>query len=137
MENTGDIIHCPECGGNMVLESRPSPIEYKGHTRSVTLKGHWCHNCGECILEGEALAQNEQAYFALRADVDHLPGPKDIAAMRQSLHLSQSKVSEILGSDLAAFEKYESGSRQISLAMAHLLRLLSRDPSRLQELELR
>lgn len=130
-----NVIQCPECGGNMVLESRMDPIEYKGHTKDVLLKGHWCQSCGEGILEGEALAQSERAYFALQAEVDHLPAPEDITAIRESLHLSQQKASELLGDDPVAFEKYESGSRQISQPMAHLLRLLSRVPRRLQELE--
>jgi HTH-type transcriptional regulator/antitoxin MqsA len=50
------------------------------------------------------------------------------------LGLSQRKASELLGGGPRAFQKYESGTQALSVAMSHLLRLLAKDPARLREL---
>ena len=130
-------IRCIECGGTMVLESRMDPIEYKGHVTKVRIKAHWCQDCGEAILEGDALLRSEQAYLALRAKVEGVLAPTEVAEIRESLRLSQRKAGELLGGGPRAFQKYESGAQQVSTPMANLLRLLARDPRRLKELEAR
>lgn len=134
MAKTKDIVHCPECGGAMVLEARPDSVEYKGQTAKVRVKGHWCQACGEAVFEGEALRKRERAFLALRAKVEGVLGPKEVAAIRERLHLSQRKAGELLGGGPRAFQKYESGEQQVSVPMANLLRLLARDPHRLTEL---
>jgi HTH-type transcriptional regulator/antitoxin MqsA len=48
--------------------------------------------------------------------------------------LSQRRAGEILGGGPRVFQKYESGEQQVSAPMANLLRLLARDPHRLDEL---
>lgn len=131
---TKESVHCPECGGAMVFEARPGSVEYKGRTATVRLKGHWCSNCGEGILEGAALKKSERAFLALRAKVEGVLGPKEVAAIRERLHLSQRKAGELLGGGPRAFQKYEAGTQQVSLPMTNLLRLLARDPQRLKEL---
>jgi HTH-type transcriptional regulator / antitoxin MqsA len=57
-----------------------------------------------------------------------------VAAVREKPGLSQRKAGEILGGGPRAFQKYESGSQAVSAPMSNLLRLLAKDPSRLQEL---
>jgi HTH-type transcriptional regulator/antitoxin MqsA len=70
----------------------------------------------------------------LRAEVEGVLGPKEVAAIRERPKLSQRRAGEILGGGPRAFQKYESGEQQVSTPMANLLRLLAKDPHRLDEL---
>ncbi len=134
MAQTEKSVHCPECGGVMVLETRSDTVEYKGHAAQVRVKGHWCSKCTEAVLEGAALMKREAAFLALRAKVEGVLGPKEVAAIRERLKLSQRRAGEVLGGGPRAFQKYESGEQQVSTPMANLLRLLKKDPRRLGEL---
>lgn len=134
MAQTEKSVRCPECGSVTVLETRLDTVEYKGETATVRVKGHWCSKCTEAVLEGAALIKREQAFLALRAKVEGVLGPKDVAAIRARLKLSQRRAGEVLGGGPRAFQKYESGEQQVSVPMANLLRLLEKDPRRLVEL---
>lgn len=118
----------------MALETRSDTVEYKGKTARVRVKGHWCDKCGEAVLEGPALVRRQDAFLALRARVEGVPGPREVAAIREHLKLSQRRAGELLGGGPRAFQKYESGEQQVSVPMANLLRLLKKDPRRLREL---
>lgn len=63
---------CPECGSPMVYQRRENLIEYKGHRRLIETLGFWCSNCGEGIVTGKPLQRSEQAFLALKAEVDEL-----------------------------------------------------------------
>jgi HTH-type transcriptional regulator/antitoxin MqsA len=127
-------IRCPECGGPAVFEARTDTVEYKGRKAPVLIAGHWCKNCGEAVLEGDALAKREQAFLELRAKVEGVLSPRQVAHIRERLKLSQRRAGELLGGGPRAFQKYESGGQQVSVPMANLLRLLERDPRRLAEI---
>jgi HTH-type transcriptional regulator/antitoxin MqsA len=125
---------CPECGGIMRFEKRPNVLTYKGHERTVETLGWWCTQCGEGILSGDALLANEQAFQELKAEVDEVLSPSEVASVRTKLGSSQRKAGELLGGGPRAFQKYEAGTRAVSTPMSNLLRLLANDPSRLGEL---
>lgn len=125
---------CPECGGVMRYEKHDDVLEYKGQKRTIKTLGWWCAECGEAILTGEALVAHEQAFQELKAEVDHVLGPKEVAEVRRTLGLSQRQAGELLGGGPRAFQKYEAGKQAVSVPMSHLLRLLANDPSRLREL---
>jgi HTH-type transcriptional regulator/antitoxin MqsA len=125
---------CPECGAVAVREVRTDTVEYKGHKASVTVSGRWCDRCGEAVFEGDALRKREQAFLELRAKVEGVLSPDRVAAIRERLKLSQRRAGELLGGGPRAFQKYESGTQQVSVPMTNLLRLLERDPRRLGEL---
>lgn len=127
---------CPECAGKMTFRSKMESIEYKGQFAKIRTKAWWCGLCGEGILDAEALKASEQAFLRLKAEVDGLLSPQEIAEVRKRLRLSQRKAGEFLGGGPRAFQKYESGQVMVSAAMSNLLRLLDRDPRRLSELEL-
>jgi HTH-type transcriptional regulator / antitoxin MqsA len=125
---------CPECGGQMRYEKHADEVSYLGHQRKLRTLGWWCSKCGEAIFEGAALQAREKAFLELKAEVDGVLGPAEVAKIRTTLGLSQRKASELLGGGPRAFQKYESGTQALSVAMSHLLRLLAKDPARLREL---
>ena len=125
---------CPECGGDMRYEKHADEVSYQGHTRKLKTLGWWCSKCGESILEGAALRASEKAFLELKAEVDGVLGPSEVAAVREKIGLSQRKAGELLGGGPRAFQKYEAGAQAVSVPMSHLLTLLANDPKRLREL---
>jgi HTH-type transcriptional regulator/antitoxin MqsA len=125
---------CPECGSVMQYEKHDDVLEYRGHKRTIKTLGWWCTKCGEALLTGDALVRHERAFLQLKATVDGVLGPGEVARVREALGLSQRKAGEVLGGGPRAFQKYESGKQAVSVPMSLLLRLLARDPSRLREL---
>jgi HTH-type transcriptional regulator/antitoxin MqsA len=118
----------------MVHERRSDPIEYQGRKRTLKTLGWWCSKCDEAIFDGKALRAREKALLELKAEVDGVLGPKEVADARERLGLSQRKAGELLGGGPRAFQKYESGTQAVSVPMSRLLTLLANDPKRLREL---
>jgi HTH-type transcriptional regulator/antitoxin MqsA len=125
---------CPECGAPMVYETRPDKIEYGGQEHIFPMLAWWCTECDEAIFEGQPLADRERAFLELKAEVDEVLSPAQVAAVRTKLGLSQRRAGELLGGGPRSFYKYESGKQAVSVPMSHLLTLLDHDVSRLQEL---
>ena len=125
---------CPECSGEMRYEKRADEVSYLGHKRKLKTLAWWCAKCGEGILEGMALREREKAFLELKAEVDGVLGPDEIAAARKAIGLSQRKAGELLGGGPRSFQKYEAGKQAASVPMSRLLTLLSNDPKRLREL---
>jgi HTH-type transcriptional regulator/antitoxin MqsA len=125
---------CPECGAPTVYEVRNEVLEYQCHTKTVKTRAHWCTRCGEGVLSGEDLQASFKAHEEFRAEVDGVLKPREVAAIREKLGLSQRKAGELLGGGPRSFYKYERGKQRVSVPMSHLLRLLAKDPGRLEEL---
>lgn len=125
---------CPECGGEMRYEKHADEVSYLGHKRVLDTLGWWCSKCGEAILEGPALRAREKTFLELKAEVDGVLGPDEVAVTRERLGLSQRKAGEILGGGPRAFQKYEAGKQAVSVPMSRLLTLLANNPKRLREL---
>ena len=125
---------CPECGGTMKFGPKNRPLKYRELEDHVRVNGWWCGSCGEGILTGEDLRKYGQALQALKAKAEQVLPPAEVAAIREKLGLSQRQASELLGGGPRAFQKYEAGTQTPSVPMSHLLKLLARDPTRLQEL---
>jgi len=70
-----------------------------------------------------------------RAQVDDVLSPAEVVEIRKRLGISQRRAGEVLGGGPRAFQKYEKGTAAVSAPMSNLLRLLSKDPTRLKELE--
>jgi HTH-type transcriptional regulator/antitoxin MqsA len=126
---------CPACGGEMRYEKHDDVLTYRGQTKTIKTLGWWCTSCEEAILTGEPLVEHERAFLELKAKVDGVLGPAEVAKVRTQLHLTQRRAGELLGGGPRAFQKYEAGTQAVSLPMANLLRLLANDPARLAELE--
>jgi HTH-type transcriptional regulator/antitoxin MqsA len=134
MRKRRNTTKCPECGAVAVQEVRTDTVEYKGHKAPVRVSGRWCDRCGEAVFEGDALRRREQAFLELRGKMEGVFSPHRVAAIRERLKLSQRRAGELLGGGPRAFQKYESGTQQVSVPMTNLLRLLEKDPRRLGEL---
>jgi HTH-type transcriptional regulator/antitoxin MqsA len=118
----------------MRFEKHDDVLEYQGRKRTIKTLGWWCTKCGEAVLTGAPLVRHERAFLQLKAVVDGVLGPKEVAKVREALGLSQRKAGEVLGGGPRAFQKYESGKQAVSTPMSHLLRLLEKDPARLKEI---
>lgn len=133
MEEKGCVV----CGGGMRWETREEVLSYQGRTKTIQSEGYWCQECGEGLLTGKALLESERAFMELKAEVDGVLGPTEVARIRTRLGLSQRQAGELLGGGPRAFQKYESGKQAPSVPMSHLLRLLENSPSRLEEIRSR
>jgi len=131
MEKT---MRCHECGSDMVRDAHPHDVVYKGRAVEVVQPGWYCTGCKEVVLDGDDMAVTEEAFVRLRAQVDGILTPEEVTQIRKRLGLSQRRAGALLGGGPRSFQKYESGSDWVTRAMANLLRLLDRDPSRLGEL---
>lgn len=118
----------------MLYERRADQLTYKDRSRTIRTLAWWCSKCGEGILSGKPLAAREKAFAKLKAEVDGVLTPSQVAAIREKLGLSQRRASELLGGGPRAFQKYEAGTQIVSVPMRHLLVLLGNDPQRLREL---
>lgn len=118
----------------MAHEERQDTVEYKGHSKAFDVTGWWCSSCDEAIFEGPELEAAERAFVELRAEVESVLLPEEVAEIRAKLKLSQREAGKILGGGPRAFQKYEAGSVPVSAPMNNLLLLLSKDPKRLEEL---
>ena len=72
---------CPECGGIMCYERRDDPLAYKGQERIRKTLAWWCSKCGEAIFGGKALLARDRAFQQLKAEVDHVLGPHEVATV--------------------------------------------------------
>jgi len=128
------ILRCHACGADMVRDMRPDTVEYKGRSTAIEQPGWYCQGCAEVVLSGTDMAVTEQAFVHLKADVDGILTPDEVARIRKKLGLSQRKAGALLGGGPRSFQKYESGTDWVTKAMANLLRLLDRHPSMIKEL---
>jgi HTH-type transcriptional regulator/antitoxin MqsA len=130
-----ETIRCHACGAEMVRDVRSDEVEYKNRTVSFEQPGWYCSGCDEVVLDGPDAVVANEAFVALRADVDGLLTPREIARIRKKLRLSQRRAGELLGGGPRSFQKYESGKGWVSKPMANLLRLLDGHPALAKELE--
>lgn len=109
---------CSECGAEMRYEKQTDEVNYLGHKRAIETLGWWCTKCGEAILEGPALQVREKTFLEVKAEVDGVLGPDEVATARVLLGLGQRKAGEILGGGPRAFQKYEAGKQAVSVPMS-------------------
>jgi HTH-type transcriptional regulator / antitoxin MqsA len=127
-------IH-PETREKLTRDVRPFVVRYRDRQRTVDLPGWYpAKKSGEGMLLGDDMDIVDRALVELKAETHGVLKPSEVRAVRQRLKLSQRKAGEILGGGPRAFQKYESGEILVSRPMTQLLRLLDRDPKRLQEL---
>ena len=128
-------IH-PVTHARLTRDSRPFVVRYRDLERTVDLPGWYpAKRGGESLHVGDDMAVADAALAELKAESQGVLKPAEVRAIRLRLKLSQRKASELLGGGPRAFQKYESGEVLVSRSMTQLLRLLERDPRRLEELK--
>jgi len=132
MEQSSQICHA--CDHSMVRNSKPDTLEYKDHQTVIDQPGWYCDSCDEVVLDAQDMLIMEKAYHDLKAGVENLFTSDEVKRVRQRLHLSQRKASELLGGGPRSFQRYENGTVMVSRSMNNLLKLLDKNPNRLQDL---
>ena len=126
----------PKTGARLRRDTRPFTVRFRELERTVDLPGWYpAKRGGEGLHVGDDMAVVDFALAELKAESQGVLKPAEVRAIRLRLKLSQRKASELLGGGTRAFQKYESGEVLVSRSMTQLLRLLERDPRRLQELK--
>ena len=133
MEQSSQICHA--CTHPMVRGSKPDTLEYKDHQQVIDQPGWYCESCDEVVLDTQDMLVMEKAYHDLKARVENLLTAEEVKKVRQRLHLSQRKASELLGGGARSFQRYENGTVMVSRSMSNLLKLLDKNPNRLHDLE--
>ena len=126
---------CPECGTELIHETRRVPYDYRGHPIEVDQPGHWCPVCGEGVLDRHDMKQTEKALHDHRAAIDGMLASAEVRRIRKKLRLTQHAAAALFGGGPNAFSRYERGEAMQSVALDRLLRLLDRYPSLLGEIE--
>jgi len=126
----------PSTGAKLKRDVRAFTVRYRDRERVVPLPGWYpVKRGGESLHVGDDMAVVDKALAELKAECQGVLKPDEVRAIRLRLKLSQRKASELLGGGPRAFQKYESGEVLVSRPMTQLLRLLERDPRRLEELK--
>lgn len=135
MAKKNDTRTCPETGKPLTRGVRPVEFSYKGHTITLDQPGWYATDGGtESLHSGKDMSATQGAFEDFKARVDNILPAKEVKVIRKQIKLSQREAGELLGGGPRSFQKYESGTVRLSVAMSNLLRLLARDPTRVQEL---
>jgi len=121
---------CPICGTG-ILKKRigEETFEYKGE--SITIPNYVtyeCAECGEAIVDNEALKTSGKILKDFQRKVDGLLTGSQIKAIREKLGLTQEQLADIVGGGLKSIARYESGQVCQSKGMDNLLRILDAYP---------
>lgn len=130
-------MRCPVCGAaELAHDTRDLPYIYKGETTAIaTVRGEFCPECGESVLDAEESARVSAAMMAFNRQVNaSIVDPAFIASVRKKLALDQREAAEIFGGGINAFSRYENGRTKPPLALVQLLRVLDRHPELLDEI---
>jgi putative zinc finger/helix-turn-helix YgiT family protein len=93
-----------------------------------------CPNCGESLIPLKSAIRLQNEARDLYRKRHRLLFPEEIRAIRESLSLSQAKISELLTLGANTFSRWESGRIVQSASMDTLLRLVRDIPQNIQYL---
>jgi len=126
---------CPETGATLHRGMRPFTVTYKGRSLTVDLPGYYPEGDGDGVLVGDDMAAADAALRRLKEEVDGIPAPDTIRAIRKRIGLSQREAGALLRVGPSAFDKYERGLVEPSGPTSQLLKLLARRPELVQDLK--
>lgn len=128
---------CMECGtkGMMPFEGAAEEVGHGGFAETVEgLSGWKCVHCGSVVFTPESMgrysAASDRVVLAARAVAG-----RELRRIREKLGLEQKELARLTGGGKNGPSRWELGKTPISPAVMNLMRLLDRDPSRLEELE--
>ena len=127
----------PPMLGDVERQIRTYAIDYKHLQSQVDLPGLYCTNsdCAEGMVEESAWDDVARIKAELKAEFLGVMTPERIREVRTDLNLSQRRAGQIFGGGPNAFQKYETGKVTISQPMNNLLRLVSKYPELMVELQ--
>lgn len=129
---------CPICGeGALSAVTFSDTFKHNGQDLIVAgLEGHQCAGCEATPLFPEQIRRNQLRITDAKRAADGLLSGAQIRKVRELLGLSQQDAAVIFGGGPNGFSKYERGETAQSVPMDRLLRLLTLDPSKLDQLKL-
>ena len=131
-----DLI-CPVCEEGQLHETTFSD-DFKHGGATIHVEDLECFECNSCgadpVLKDQIRHNHLRVANAKRVSDELLLG-EDIKAIRKDLGLSQSDAAILFGGGANAFSKYERGDVIQSKSMDKLLRLASKNPIIMFELE--
>lgn len=132
MSGKWDNKKCPECSSGTLHDGfRDIVVNHRGRTYEDREPGAYCDNCGEGVTYyDEELEQRVEAFRAWAESEES----REIAAIRESLALTQLEASKFTGGGHNAFSRYESGEAKPVMAVLYLLRALGKYPQLMDEL---
>ena len=128
-------IICPCCSSEMVRDTRPYDVVYRGVSKGVMAPGYWCASCHEVLFTDDDNKITDQALHELKAEKAGVMTPAQITAARESMGLNKQDANELLGLAERAFSKYEAGSVLPSKSTSQLIDILANVPEALAYLK--
>jgi len=103
------IMECPFCEGKATLQRQKRVLTYRKEQFKIVAHFYTCNSCKEEFTSTEtdeiSLSQAHNQY----REKYSIPFPEEIIAIRESYHLSASKMSEVLGFGPNGYSNYEKG----------------------------
>jgi HTH-type transcriptional regulator/antitoxin MqsA len=129
-----DTMISPDTGAILQRDVRPFTVSYKELTEVVNLPGYYAEDDADAVHVGADMAEADAALRRLKERADGVPTPETVRRIRRALGLSQREAGELFGGGPRAFDKYERGLVEPSVAMGRLLFLAEKRPDLLEEL---
>jgi HTH-type transcriptional regulator/antitoxin MqsA len=128
---------CLQCddGTKLVHGARDMDFTYKGRTLSVkAVRGWHCAVCADCEFDSGEGQRYSAEINAFAAQMDAIEAA-ELRSARKRLGLTQAEAGGLFGGGANAFSEYERGKTQAHRSTVLLLKLLSRHPDLLAELQ--
>jgi HTH-type transcriptional regulator / antitoxin MqsA len=126
-------MNCPACGRLMVPDIRDQVISCgAGSVIVKAIKGNFCPNCDEGILDPESYQRLTEAQRDL-VNAVRIEAGAEIRRIRKRLKLTQTQLAENFGLGPLAFSRYERGKTRPPVVLLKLMRLLENHPDLVEE----
>lgn len=132
-------MRCPACGGGgLIHDIRDHPVILFNETKGVAkaLKGEFCLECGEVILD----KTEAQRYYDLLAKfrkqaMKDSREPHFVTQVREKLGMDRRQAAQFFGLGVNAFTRFETGKTKPPQVLLKLLTLLDQDPSLIEKIK--
>lgn len=127
----------PEVGQIATRGYRKNKYTINGIEKEVIVPGWFLEDDKDGkygILDPKDQKQFHRNMNRARAEANNLLLPEEIKEIREGLGLTQEEAAAKIGGGKHAFQRYESGDVVPSSSLSHLLRILKKDPSKLNEI---
>ncbi len=130
-------MKCGACGSDQAVDEVRDLRYFYGEKDVIipALKGQYCPDCKEILMDGEQADRYGEAVGKLRKEVNSaVVDPAFITSVREKLGLSREHAAELFGQPRRAFYRYESAVRPVPVPLVQLLTVLGNHPELAAEL---